>query len=145
MLNDQRRPASQHAAEHVEDGSGGRLSRGTAGRATAEHRVQHVIEWIGRSGRAAERIILAAAAPLTLTHEALGQIREHDRRQDRQQLLDQPAALAAKIAAESLRDLILVGAEDVADDLLAVIGVHLVKIDSAIDQITGMIAERSGQ
>jgi hypothetical protein len=67
---------------------------------------------------------------LALTHEALGEVGKDDRCQDRQQALDKPASLAAEIAAESLRYLILIGPEDVADDLLAVIGVNLVKIDS---------------
>ena len=80
------------------------------------------------------------------TQEALGQVGEHDRCQYRQQLLDQIARLTTtEAAAESLRHLILIGAEDVADDLLTVIGIHLAKIDSAIDQITRVLAERSGQ
>jgi len=80
-----------------------------------------------------------------LTHEAPGEVGENDRCEDRQQALDQPASLAAEIAAEGLRHLILIGAEDVADDLLAVIGVNLVKIDSAVNQVARMIAERSSQ
>jgi hypothetical protein len=59
--------------------------------------------------------------------------------------LDQPTALTAEIAAEGLRDLILVATEDVANDLLTVVGVNLIKFDSAVDEITRVIAERSGQ
>ncbi|HJY44277.1 MAG TPA: hypothetical protein VJ301_06615, partial [Propionibacteriaceae bacterium] len=58
---------------------------------------------------------------------------------------DQLACLTTEVAAESLHDLILIGAEDVADDLLTVIGIHLVEINTAIDQITGVLAERSSQ
>jgi hypothetical protein len=82
---------------------------------------------------------------LVLPHEALGEVGKNDRGQDRQQALDQPASLAAEIAAEGLRHLILIGPEDVADDFLAVIGVNLVKIDSAVNQVAGMIAKRSRQ
>ena len=51
----------------------------------------------------------------------------------------------AKIAAQGLRDLILIWAEDVADDLFTVTGVNLVEINPAIDQVARMVAERSSQ
>ena len=85
------------------------------------------------------------AGVLALTDEALGKVGKHDRCQNRQQALNQSAGLTTEIAAQGLRHLILIGAEDVADDLLAVIGVDLVKIDSTVNQVAGMIAERSSQ
>jgi hypothetical protein len=53
--------------------------------------------------------------------------------------------LTAEIAAKGLGDLILIGPEDVADDLLAVVGVDLVKINSTIDEVAGMVTEGSRQ
>ena len=49
--------ASQHAAEHVEDGSGTRLARGAAGRATPSIEFSMSLSGLVRSGRAAERIL----------------------------------------------------------------------------------------
>jgi hypothetical protein len=80
-----------------------------------------------------------------LTEESLRQVGEHDRCQDRQQPLNQTTCLAPEVAAQGLRNLILIGTEDVADDLLTVISVHLAKIDSTVHQLARVIAESAGQ
>ena len=46
-----------------------------------------------------------------------------------------PPAWLAEIAAQGLRHLVGVRAEDVADDLLAVAGVDLVQVDPAVQQV----------
>ena len=60
-------------------------------------------------------------------------------------LIRSPVLTTTEAAAESLGHLILIGAEDVADDFLTVVGIHLIEIDTAIDQLAGVLAERSGQ
>jgi hypothetical protein len=79
----------------------------------------------------------AALGALPATAERLGEEGQHEWRQDRQRLLEdrvEPAALAIAEAAGRVDDLVLVVAEDVADDLGAVVGVHLAKVRTALDQ-----------
>jgi hypothetical protein len=87
----------------------------------------------------AEQAAQQAAEAAVLPHvrrgprELLGEVGHHDRREDRQQLLDQPRADTAH-AAELLDDLVLLGAEHVADDLLPVVRVDLVEVHPALDE-----------
>ena len=87
--------------------------------------------------------------PVLAARDLLRQVRQHDRRQDRQQPLHQVALTsglaAAERAAKGLSHLVSMRAEDVADDLLAVGGVDLAQIHTAVQQVTGVITEGTGQ
>src|SRR5690606_5177630 len=80
-----------------------------------------------------------------LAADALGQPGQHDRGEDRQELLDEVVAGPAG-RAEAVHHDVGVVAEDVADDLAAVLGVDLVEVHAAVDDGGGLVlAQRPGQ
>ena len=109
----------------------------TLPRLTSGHAAEDGAEQVGQPTTGTG--LLAGTAP-----HPLGEVGQHDRRQDRQQLLDQ-VAVVAEVAAERLGYGSGVVAEHVADDLLPVTGVDLVEVHPAFDQLRRVVVQRPGQ
>jgi hypothetical protein len=73
---------------------------------------------------------------LPAAEDLLGQIGHDDRGKDRQQLTDKVPADTAQVRCprQSVGHLVLLAAEDMANDLFAVLGVNLRRIHSAVGQ-----------
>ena len=106
---------------------------------------------VAEPSAAERRVALAAGRFRRLRGSArhpLGQPRHHDRREDRQQLGDQPAPVAGATqpaeTAQPVDDLRALLAEHVLHDLVAVVGVDVQQVDVVL-QLKAVLAERLAQ
>ena len=76
--------------------------------------------------------VVACPAPLG---ELLADVGQHDRRQDRQQFLDQVAATGARSCQRGGDGVAVIPAEDFGDEIVALVCIDLVDVDPAVEQV----------